>query len=213
MSTSPHPLLKTVKVILFCVTCLLGYLLWSELNRPLASLVNHDIGNRTITTTSISSRKMLDTNSEITDYDEIINRPLFFEDRKPYVYIEPETPTKKPKPKKPNAPKKTEEYTLSAIIITPERQLAIIQSGREKSLQRLALGESINGWTVEAIEPRSVSLIKDNEKQLLELEVRTSKTPQQSTTKTSAKPIQEELIKKVDESPEKPNLNLATPNT
>lgn len=211
MNNSTQPVLTIIKLVLLCTTCVLGYALWSELNTPIALPVNTDIDSKAVIKNDIPLEKIQYEVPEISDYDEIINRPLFFEDRKPYVYVAPETPTKKPRKKKQAAPKKTEQYSLNAVVITSERQLAIIQSGRKKTLQRIALGEEIDGWTLETIEPRSVLLKKGNESKNLELEIRTSKPQQKSTTKTSKTTPKEEISQKAEKTPQIPAAKSMTP--
>ena len=107
----------------------------------------------------------------------------------------------------------TEQYALNAVIITPERQLAIIQSGRGKTLQRISLGEEIDGWTLETIEPRSVLLKKGNETKNLELEIKASKPQKQSTAKTKNNVPNEKISQKTEKKTQNPVKKTTTPDT
>ena len=201
MNNTTQPVLTIIKLVLLCTTCVLGFTLWSELNKPIALPVSIGIDNKPVITDNILLQEIKYEISKASDYDEIINRPLFFEDRKPFVYVKPE---KQLKQKKQTTPKKTEQYSLSAVIITSERQLAIIQSGRGKTLQRISLGEDIDGWTLETIEPRSILLKKGNETKNLELEIKVSKPQKKSTTKTSKTASKEEISQKAGKTPQIP---------
>lgn len=111
----------------------------------------------------------------IEQYNEITTRPLFAPDRKPYVPIPSQTETKKLQVKK-NTPvtKLPNQLLLTGIVISPELQLAILQSGKTKSLQRVKLGESIDGWTLDEIHNRYVILKNGAHTHTLELEVKGS---------------------------------------
>jgi hypothetical protein len=54
-----------------------------------------------------------------------------------------------------------------------------LQKGREKALQRVSLGETIDGWTLEDVSSHSIRLKKGKETKDLELEIKNSirKTP------------------------------------
>jgi len=186
MKNTTLPVLKIVKLILLSASCVLGYTLWSELNNPVVLPVNTHIDTKPVITDNTSPQEIQYEFPQISSYDEITNRPLFFEDRKPYVYVEPEKPSKQSRQKKQTAQRKTEQYSLSAVIISSGVKLAIIESGRKKSLTRISLGESIDGWTLENIEPRSILLKKGDETKNLELEVKTSK-PQKKTSSNTKK--------------------------
>ena len=205
-------MLKLIKIILFSVSCVLGYTLWAELNSSatLPVIINSDI--KPLIDDALVTQEIQYDTPDISDYDEIINRPLFFEDRKPYVYVAPEKSQKKSNKKKKTAPKQTEQYVLNAVIITPEKHLAIIQSSRGKDTQRIALGESLDGWTIETIESRSVLLKKGNESKSLELEVKTSNPKQKIKKETIKDSSKKELTQKSNKSTENTNLKLKPPD-
>jgi hypothetical protein len=213
MNTTEQPKFRHIKFILLFLICILGYTLLQQLNNPVMLPVNDDSDSKSIVNNALSLQDNQEEIPEISDYDDMINRPLFFEDRKPYVYIEPEKASPKTKKRKQAAPKKTELYSLSAVMMSTDKKLAIIQSGREKTMQRLSLGESIDGWIVENIEPRSVLLKKGNETKQLELEIKTSQRKQKSTTKTNRKTVQKENTQKTKKIAEEPKSKATIPET
>lgn len=204
--------LKFFKVILLLTSCLLGFLLWASLNNPVALPDSVNVENKSIVASAAPPEEIQYVAPDISEFDEVINRPLFFADRKPYVYVAPEKPIKPSRQKKKTIPKKTEQYSLNAVIITPERQLAIIQSGRGKTLQRLSLGEEIEGWTLETIEPRSVLLKKGNETKSLELEIKISKPQKQTATKTNKTTPKEAISQQTKKTPPIPIKKSTSPD-
>lgn len=213
MKEKKQPLFKSIKFILTGIICVLSYTLWSQLNRTITLPVNNVAESKPLANKDVSLEEIKPDVSDVSDYDEIVNRPLFFEDRKPYVYVEPEKTEPKSRRKKQAATKKAEQYSLSAVMITADKKLALIQSGREKSLQRLSLGESIDGWILEEVGPRTILLKKDNETKKLELEIKTS-APRNKRKKAKDKdkdPGKKEVTQKSKASAESPNLKSETP--
>lgn len=103
-----------------------------------------------------------------SEFDEIIRRPLFNDDRLPFVYVTPEkSDSKKTK-------KTAEQYRLNAVVITPEKQIAIIKSSKNKESLRISLGESIDDWILNEVTHHSVQLKKGNKIKILELEIKIS---------------------------------------
>jgi len=176
MNKQLHSGSRLGQFLLLLICCGLGYLLWEETNRQtfdVAGTIHH---KKTETV-----QKPVDSGDEarippLSSFDEITTRPLFFENREPFTYLEPEEEVESPKKtvKKPATRKQQEQFMLNAVIITPDQRIAIIQSGRGKNLQTITLGESINGWTLEDVEYESVKLTNDDETKYLELEVKGS---------------------------------------
>lgn len=86
----------------------------------------------------------------LSDYLSVSERPLFTHDRRPFVVIVEEAA---PAPVGPPV-----EFELTAVIITSATQLALLRSNLTPTVQRLALNQSIDGWTLEAVTPDSVVL-------------------------------------------------------
>jgi hypothetical protein len=105
-------------------------------------------------------------------YAAITDRPLFYEERKPIVFAEPE----KQKAKTSFIKKRTkpDQYYLSGIIITPDAKLAVIRDATGKNTERLSMGDTYSGWTLTQIEPLKVTLRKGDQEKVLELSVKPS---------------------------------------
>ncbi len=124
---------------------------------------------------------------ELSEYDEIVKRPLFNDDRLPFVYVAPEkTESKK---KRTSAKKPVEQYRLNAVVITPDKQIAIIQTSKKRELLRVAIGESIDNWTLSEVTDHAVQLKNGNEIKTLELEIKASVNKQTSTKNKNKTPI------------------------
>jgi hypothetical protein len=108
------------------------------------------------------------------DYDQIIERPLFMQDRRPYVAEGLAQTPQKNRRQKPTARIAQDEYILSAVIITSKKRIALLQSQREKKLQKLHQGDELDGWTLTDIQPAWVSLKKGAEIKQLDLTVKGS---------------------------------------
>ena len=128
--------------------------------------------SRTVNTEKIQSKPA----PPLEDYAEIVERPLFADDRKPYV---PEVIAAGPERlAKTNLPSKrnTEDYLLSAVIITDKKRMALIETRSDKKIHRINEGEELNGWVLAEINPSQVSLKKGGEIKSLELIVAPSPT-------------------------------------
>lgn len=105
-------------------------------------------------------------------YTAITDRPLFYEDRKPIVFVEPE------KKKETNSlvkkRTKPDQYYLSGVIITPDSRLAVIRDATRKNTERLSIGDTYSGWTLTQIDPLKVTLRKGDQEKVLELSVKPS---------------------------------------
>lgn len=133
--------------------------------------------------------------ASLDDYAAIIERPLFSEDRRPY---EPEVAEAAPdRPAGPvNTPvTKREEYSLSAVIISGDKRIALIETRNGKKIHRLREGEDLDGWTLTEVQPARVSLNKGGEVKDLELRVVPSgnqpvqqPAPQQEAVRAAVQP-------------------------
>ena len=162
------------QILLLLVCCGLGYLVWEEANRE-----SFKIGETTgiqPTEASVESSAIIKDIQfpPLTGFEEITKRPLFFENRQPYVFIEPANENKNPGQGKPVKREQQTQFVLNAVIITPQQQIAVIQSGQDSNQQKIALGESIDGWTLEEVTYDAVTLTKAGATQNLELEIKGS---------------------------------------
>jgi hypothetical protein len=88
------------------------------------------------------------------DYVVVSERPLFAFDRRPYVPVVEVAPA-------PSGPRA--EFQLTALIVTGTTQIALLRSNLTPTVQRVALNQSIDGWTLAEVHPDSVLLRRDAE--------------------------------------------------
>ncbi len=91
----------------------------------------------------------------LEQYAAVIERPLFMSTRRP---PEPETAVvKAPEPPPPRLPVAPPVMTLRAVMMTPQRQIALATDPRGRPL-RLQEGSIVEEWQVTTIEPQQVIL-------------------------------------------------------
>ena len=212
MSTSPRHLFKIIQAVLAVLCVVLAMILLVELNQDYAipPLANIDSTSQPLTMKEIETT---DTFVDIEAYENIINRPLFNDDRKPYVYAAPVAEQKPVKTKeRPMPTKPQQQLSLTAVVITPEKSLAILQAGNSKTLQRIKLGEMIDGWTLTEIQDQSIVLEQGGQTQTLELEVKGSSKTQKPalTQKPDETPPQDIVIVNEDKKPDITTENNTT---
>ena len=88
----------------------------------------------------------------LTAFSELIERPLFMANRRPFV--PPPTAPKGHAPGRESA----EQILLSAIVITDEQRLALVYSDRDEKLQQLRQGEVFRGWTLTKLQANGIFL-------------------------------------------------------
>lgn len=123
----------------------------------------------------------------LTDYAEIIERPLFMEDRRPFVPPEVVTPAKPTTRKAPATRRQEQTFSLSAIIITDDKRIALLESGREKKLHKVSQGDELDGWTIVDIAPNKISMQKGTETREMELAVKSSPKPTRGRAQSDKK--------------------------
>jgi hypothetical protein len=192
MKTQNNHLNKWLQTLLVVVCVVLVIVLLDEVNRDYSTIsdtANASLASQSLTILGIEAN---DSFAGIDAYEEIIHRPLFNDDRKPYVYVEPAVQAKPPvKTKERPAPlsKPQQQLSLTAVVITPETSLAILQAGNTKTLQRVRLGETIDGWTLAEIQEQAIVLKQGEQVQTLELEIKGSSKTQRPSL--AQKPLEE----------------------
>lgn len=170
--SAPLPALQSVArpLLLIGVSALL-YVIWAGLNRPL-DLPDKPVAGGPAAAPETAPQAARPAAPEIADYAVVVERPLFFAERAPYVALEPDLPLSQPGPQTAPMPGASVPFTLSAIVISAGQRLAVIHYGRDNRQQRIALGQSIDGWAFAAIEPRSILVRKGSQAQMLELAIK-----------------------------------------
>jgi hypothetical protein len=95
----------------------------------------------------------------LAQFTETLERPLFSADRRPMQAVEIAPPTAKP-----IAQHSAAQLTLLGVILTPDRSEALLRWNGSSEPQRLALNESINGWTLDEIGADYVVLLRGDER-------------------------------------------------
>ena len=171
---SSYPLQHSIRLILLGLCVIFATILLFELNPGHSNTVEIDLVNID------SPPKDLDVDlkeivfPDITAFDEIIERPLFNETRLSSEAQKQEQTVVKSRKNNNQTRNIQEQFSLSAVVITQDTQIAILQKGRENTLQRVSMGETIDGWTLEDVSSHSIRLVKGKETKDLELEIKNS---------------------------------------
>ena len=171
---SSYPLQHSIRHILLGLCVIFTTILWFELNPGYSNTVEIDVINID------SPAKDLDVDlkeivfPDITAFDEIIERPLFNKTRLPFEAQKQEQTALNSRKKNNQTGNKQEQFSLSAVVITQDTRIAILQKGRENILQRVSVGETIDGWTLKDVSSHSIRLVKGNQTKDLELEIKNS---------------------------------------
>ena len=180
---------KYIKTLLLCLCIFFAWALWMELSRDYSLPRLEQMTDKP--EASISSTDQDLVLPLLSDYAAIIERPLFIANRQPYVEDETDVETKKPVKNARDRRKIKDNFLLSAVIITNEKRIALIRSGRGRKIQKVYLGEAIDDWTLTDVQTGEISLSKGNEVKKLALLVKSSPklialAPGTPSTKTEA---------------------------
>lgn len=108
--------------------------------------------------------------SPLSQFQAIVERPLFLQSRRPIPGATTET--------SPTASKETRlnQYSLTAVIIVPDKRLALLRSTTDKKIHKIEEGQDLQGWKLKEIKDESALFQQVNENQELRLQ---RKTPPQ----------------------------------
>lgn len=113
-----------------------------------------------------------ETPPAISDYSEIVERPLFMADRRP---ARPETGEKpEAEPKRPpgnTEPGPESQYTLTAVIIDGENRAVLIKSASGNKTSLYNEGDRLDNWVIGEIRKNGVTLERGGQSRQLELKV------------------------------------------
>jgi type II secretory pathway component PulC len=103
------------------------------------------------------------TDVAISQYSEVLNRPLFVQGRMPFEEENNEDtaiPVISPL-----------RLSLEGVVLSPESRVAVVKDLSNNEILRLGVGMSHNGWRVKRIEPQTVDFERDGEVQSINIEL------------------------------------------
>ena len=108
--------------------------------------------------------------SPLSQFQAIVERPLFLQSRRPIPGATTET--------SPTVSKETHlnQYNLTAVVIVPDKRLALLRSTTDKKIHKIEEGQDLQGWKLKEIKDESALFQQVNESQELRLQ---RKTPPQ----------------------------------
>jgi hypothetical protein len=166
MKAQSNNLTRTIQLFLLLLNIGMGVYLFMESKADLSGSENNIAIN-------FDAKDMISVTGNkkefplINIYQDILDRPLFMEDRQPYVLLVPKIETN-------IKGINSSQLSLSAVVITSEKNIAILQYAKSKILQRIALGETIDGWTLTEVHDQHVVLKKGDNIKTLILEIKGS---------------------------------------
>lgn len=113
----------------------------------------------------------------LSNFQEVLERPLFSQTRQVDVIentveAAPSRPTRKP------------DLSLSGIVMSEGEQIALLSQKRDPKIERLSVGDKIDGWTITAISPRLVTLSAGGDN--IQLELLRKSDPKQASLRQRA---------------------------
>ncbi|MCI0400777.1 MAG: hypothetical protein L0Z68_05695 [Gammaproteobacteria bacterium] len=181
---------QTIGQFFLLAICIgLGYLLWEELDADYSNSKNTEGSQGEIRIEQMPDLGIDTMLPSISYFAEIVQRPLFFEDRKPYVFVESKENVNKSNEKL-TTTRQPSQFHLSAVIITSGERIAIIQDGKNEKPQKIQLGDTVGGWTLTDVRPRSVKLMRGDEVRNLELDIKGPARKQKDTSKPGRKAVE-----------------------
>jgi hypothetical protein len=93
----------------------------------------------------------------IDSYREVLERPVFLQSRRP------------PPEERPGSVIQPSSLVLVGLIIAPNGRRALIQYGEPPRLQRIIVGQAIEGWSVESILPDRIVVRRGDAEEELKL--------------------------------------------
>lgn len=107
-----------------------------------------------------------------SEYAVISARPLFHEDRRPEQRDE-EQQDGEGQVAEEQAPNEPPPVTLTGVIITPEKRIAMLRNTKSKEYVTLKEGDPLEGWVLKEVERRRIVFNAGDERQIVELDVYT----------------------------------------
>ena len=125
----------------------------------------------------------------IDSYSELVERPIFFEGRKPIAKIVDPAAAVAEAPK---APVKEFDLLLTGVIDTPKGKKVLFQdpkaTAHDDKFKKITKGDEINGWKLTTIHPDKVTLQADAESKDVLLMKAKPKTPMPAAVQPPPQP-------------------------
>lgn len=119
---------------------------------------------------SLETRRFeLPTKSE---YAQVTARPLFNEDRRPEQRDDTQQQDAEAIAAE-EAPSELPPLSLTGVIITPEKRIAMLRNTKNREFVTLKEGEPLEGWTLEEVSNRRIVFATGAQQEVVELEVYT----------------------------------------
>lgn len=161
-------------LILLSICMLLAIIIYTEIQ----SIGNYDnmVGgnggkNQKVDSQTGILNNIASTDIAISQFSEVLNRPLFVQGRMPFVEEENKNiaiPTLSPL-----------RLSLEGVVLSPTTQVAVLKDLSSNELIRLGIGMSHKGWQLKGIEPQSVEFERNGEVQSIVLE-RATESPERN---------------------------------
>ena len=157
-TSSPHQRLVTLLLLLLCGG--LSVAIYIGAREPMTSAGVAAPASPPSAPAAASDSGPVFVMPPLSSFADVLARPLFSETRR--------------RPKAGTArDDKPADFTLVGIIISPTERHALLSHGTPAQLEHVAVGQSVDGWTVTAIEPSRVLLAQG----VRETEISTGKKP------------------------------------
>ncbi len=160
-----------ILTLLLVVACALlaiaGYFKFADLDKPLAE--NTSTPAEVDMPAINPPRPLIERN--LSDFTEVTERPLFSQTRRPDVAAIDE-------PDLPQVPVRQPDFTLTGVVIADGSQIALLSRKRDPKIERVKVGEKLDGWEVTEISPLKVVMISQGSQ--IELEMLRKSDPAQA---------------------------------
>jgi hypothetical protein len=161
-----YRLANGLTLILLLICSLLVMIIYAEMQGIGASTDMADANkekNENIKSETGILNNISQTDVVISQFTEVLNRPLFVQGRMPYEEEKNENisiPISSPL-----------RLSLEGVVLSPDSQVAVVKDLSNNEIMRLGIGMSHNGWRVTTIEPQTVEFERDDEVQTINIEL------------------------------------------
>ncbi|MGD8590616.1 MAG: hypothetical protein PVG22_17480 [Chromatiales bacterium] len=153
-------------LILLLICALLGVIIYTEIQGS-GDYSDITASNREKDGNNKSEIGVLNNISQaevaISQFSEVLNRPLFVEGRMPFEEEKSEgisVPVTSPL-----------RLSLEGVVLSPDSRVAVVKDLSDNEIIRLGIGMSHNGWQVKTIEPQTVEFERNGEVQSINIEL------------------------------------------